>query len=122
MNVFRWLGSYWWAIIPAIIFAGLLLFANSTPQESTFVWQDRADKLLILVFGAVYLLVRSLPAYPAAVMLLGYVILLAGLLRWLIRTRCIPTLIPFVLLLAVNCIVFSAPGLVLSRSLGMPDV
>lgn len=118
MTLRRWLVRYGWAIIIAVGFAGLVLMANASPQETMFIWQDRFQKFLILSLGGVYLLVRSLSPLLAAVITVCYVFFLLTVLSYLVKSRRIPTIIPLVILLLVNCVIFSAPGLVLSPSVG----
>jgi len=108
----------WWVILVCVVVALIFLFANGTPHHQLFVLQDMADKVLILVFGGVY---GGMPALPNRVVLVVLLVITVAFLNiawWLIRERRWPTLIPFVLLVVINCLIFSAPGLIFSASIG----
>lgn len=118
MNLIRWFSKQWLAILIAGLCGITFLFAHSMPVESLFVWQDRADKLLIVILGGIYLLVKLLPVAAGLLMILVVVFGVIAFVRELIRARRLAVLIPLVVLYGANCVVFSAPGLVFSRSVG----
>lgn len=112
------LGQQWLAVLVCGVVVLVFLVANMSSQVDLYPLQVFMDKVLILVFGGAYQVVRPLPDGLALMILLVITWIFITLVWHLIRRRRWPTLLPVLLLFGVNCLVFSAPGLIFSRSVG----
>lgn len=106
--------------VAALILAVMFLIANSTPLESWYTFQKMLEKVLIVLLGIIYTGAAILPYVLGAAVVAVAGFLLVYLLQVLVWNRRWPTLIPLLIVLGVNCIVFSAPGLLFSPNVGSP--
>lgn len=86
--------------------------ASMPPQVGLFRWQDALDKLLTLLLGGLHLAMQAyVPLIVALPVMFGLIGGLIALIRSLVRGRRWPTLIPLVMLLAVNVLFIGSIGL-----------